>query len=553
MPEEKVWNVSEEAKTFLAKITHEDGCQMEEGSDNRETVKQLEKDVYSFPGDSDPESLTDTPWARSTSIQRCRKSKVLLRPFSGLGNSMPTAAECEMPMSPQKTKPTESGVLSKDEGSCEFESSGERAADKATAFPEQGAFADTEEEGQSELKAEKNIFTCVECGIYFKKQSHLQEHIMEHCESSTERGKGSLKGSCYHCAECGWGLPDELALEDHLRRHQESRLKILEEIKKLHANARTSDMINTASLETRVVLDGNAASTSDKEVNHSFDAPASHSPAARGLHEDTELVATDSDKAPSSLQRPAQVRGSASNRRRFWCTKCTFTTRTSQALANHAKTHNRKKNVLPKNESNLPRLSSPRSTTTSLSCFHCAFRTSSQTLMREHQKHLHPGQFFISRWQADETVQHSKLHTAKPNVRPELASGSVSQSKTTPGKHEHRATASEESGIPDCVAALPVGQVFKSSASRKFSVRRKSWTRLDNENFLGILEHDEVLNPELVSESSQKEAKSPAGPETGPHETPGNTSLPNTAVLYCQVESFFCLFCFCSRPALFQY
>lgn len=525
MPEDKVWNVSEEAKTFLAKIKQKDACQMEEGPDTSETVKQLERDVYSFPGDSDPESPPDTPWARSTSIQRCRTSRVLLRPFCGLGSSTQTVAECEATMSPGKSNPTESVVHGTDEGSCDFERFGEGVAEEATAFPERAGFADTEDDGQSEQEAERDIFTCVECSIYFKKQSHLQEHIMEHCESGTEGSKNSMKGSYYHCVECGWGLPNQLALEDHLRRHQESRLKILEEIKKLNANGKASELRNIASLETPVVLDGSAALTSDKEADHSFDAPSSLSP-AQNSSEGIESMATDSDKASSSVQCSGHVRGGASNRRRFWCTKCTFTTRTSQALANHAKTHNKKKNVLPKNESNSPRPSSSRSTSASLACFHCAFRTSSQTLMREHQKHLHPGQFFISGWRANAIGQHSKSRMSKPNLDSEIpsGSGSASQSKRTPDKHQHRAPACEESGIPDCVTALPVGQVFKSSANRKFSVRRKSWTRLDNENLLGILEHDEVSSPELVSESSHKEAESPVGPEAGPHETPGNTS-----------------------------
>lgn len=528
MPEDKVWNVSEEAKTFLAKIKQNDGCQMEEGPDASETVRQLERDVYSFPGDSDPESPPAGPWARCTSIQRCRKSRVLLRPFCGLGNSTQAAAECEAPTSPRKSKPAEPVAHGKDGGSCDLETFGEEAAEdateKATAFPERGGLADAEEDGQSEQEAERDIFTCVECSIYFKKQSHLREHIMEHCQSSTEGGKSSEKGSYYWCVECGWGLPSQPALEDHLRRHQESRRKILEEIEKLNAdNSRATEPRDITSLETPAVLDASAASTSDKEADRSLEAPSSLSP-ARDPSEGTESTPTDSDKAPSSVRSPAHVRGGASTRRRFWCTKCNFTTRTSQALANHAKTHNRKKNVPLKTKSHSPGLSSSRSTSASLACFHCAFRTSNQTLMREHQKLLHPGQFFISGWRADDIGQHSKSHVSKPNLDSELPSGSgsasASQSKTTPGKHQHGAAACEESGIPDCVTALPVGQVFRSSASRKFSVRRKSWTRLENENLSGILEHDEVSSPELVRESSQKEAGSPAGP----HETPGNTS-----------------------------
>lgn len=526
VPEDKVWNVSEEAKTFLAKIKQNDDCQMEEGLDVSESLRQLERDVYSFPGDSDPESPPTTPWVRCASMQRCRKSRVLLRPFCGVGSSTRAADECEATTSPWKSKSPEP----KDGGSCDLETFGEEAAEKATAFPERGGLAGTEEDGQSEQGAEREIFTCVECSIYFKKQSHLQEHIIEHCQSGTEGGKGSEKGSYFWCVECGWRLPNKPELEDHLRRHQESRLKILEEIEKLNADSsRASELRNVTSLDAPAVLDASAASTSDKEADRGFKAPSSLSP-PRGSSEGTESATTDSNKAPSSVRSPVHIRGGASNRRRFWCTKCNFTTRTSQALANHAKTHNRKKNVLLKPKSHSPGLSLSRSTSASLACFHCAFRTSSQTLMREHQKLLHPGQLFISGWRADEIGQHSKSHVSKPNLDSEFPSGSgasasASQLKTTPGKHQHGATACEESGIPDCVAALPVGQVFMSPASRKFSVRRKSWTRLENDNMSGILEHNEVSGPELVRESSQKEGPH-AGPHVhaGTHETPGNSS-----------------------------
>ncbi|KAK5914513.1 hypothetical protein CgunFtcFv8_008952 [Champsocephalus gunnari] len=87
----EVRNVSEEL--FLSKVKPKEGCQMEEEADNSEAEKRPEgketkepgRDVYTFPGDSDPESPPPATWAQCTFVQRCRKKRVLLRPFSGLG------------------------------------------------------------------------------------------------------------------------------------------------------------------------------------------------------------------------------------------------------------------------------------------------------------------------------------------------------------------------------------------------------------------------------------------------------------------------------------
>lgn len=521
---------------------------MEEESDSSEgekmakgkDTKECERDVYSFPGDSDPESPPPAPWAHCTYIQRCRKKRVLLRPFSGLGNLRQTLPECKATMSPPKSKPAEPLQHSQDGGVYDFDTFGEGAVEQMMMFPEQEGKTEMEEDGKSEQGPEKDIFTCVECSIYFKKQSHLQEHIVEHCQSSTESGKRSGKSTCFRCVECGWGLPNQRALEDHHRRHQESRLKILEEIEKLNENGRASEIKNSKvvkhiSLEPPVMQDASAASISGKETDPNLDASSPLSPAP-GSTEGPDSAVTDSDKNPQLVQCPTNVRGVSACRRRFVCTKCNFTTRTSQALANHTKTHNRKKTALKADSQ--PPGSSSRLASTSSTCFHCAFRTSSQTLMREHQKLLHPGRLSISGRQADETVQHSKSNVSarisKPTLDSELPSGSGSAtlSKTTPAKNQHRAPSSEDSTIPDDTAAPPISQVFKSTVNRKFSIRRRTWTdlakycpRLDDESLSGTVERDEVPSPELVTECSQKEANSPAGlkPHTGTQPISGKT------------------------------
>ncbi|KAF3846821.1 hypothetical protein F7725_003899 [Dissostichus mawsoni] len=203
----EVWNVSEEL--FLSKVKPKEGCQMEEEADNSEAekrpkgkeTKEPERDVYTFPGDSDPESPPPAPWAQCTFIQRCRKKRVLLRPFSGLGTLKRTLPETD---SPGESNPTE---LNQAGGVLDFE--------------------EAAEEEPKEEKGCKDIFTCVECSIYFKKQVHLQEHIVEHCESGAGEGRRLGKGGRFRCTECGWNLANRLALSDHHRRHQESRLKIL--------------------------------------------------------------------------------------------------------------------------------------------------------------------------------------------------------------------------------------------------------------------------------------------------------------------------------------
>ncbi|TDH02526.1 hypothetical protein EPR50_G00153480 [Perca flavescens] len=352
------WNVSEGAKLFLSKVKPKEGCQMEEEeeeeADNNKGEKRPkgkettdpERDVYTFPGDSDPESPPPAPWAHCTFIQRCRKKRVLLRPFSGLGTLKRTSPGTGKwaGVSPPKSKTTGTAQLSRGAGVSEFE-------EEPINLRERGGKREHEEEMGGEPGNE--IFTCVECSIYFKKQVHLQEHIVEHCQSSTGGGRRLGKGARFRCVECGWNLPNRLALSDHHRRHQESRLKILGEIEKLNENGSARDLqkLNSKTAKHR---------SSDAAIVHNV-SPAS----IPGKMSDPEIVTSptlspvstpDAVPAvldatpPNSIHTPARARAVSAGRRRFVCTKCSFSTRTPQALANHSKTHNRKELACPESE-----------------------------------------------------------------------------------------------------------------------------------------------------------------------------------------------------------
>ncbi|XP_073350182.1 protein Wiz [Pagrus major] len=527
LSDSKVWNVSERAELFLAKVKPKEGCQMEEEADNSEgetrpkgkETKEPERDVYSFPGDSDPESPPPAPWAHCTFIQRCRKKRVLLRPFSGLGTLKRTSPETgkRSRVSPQKSRPAEPAQLNR-----------EGAAEEPIKIRDRGGKRDKEED--SEVAPDKEIFTCVECSIYFKKQVHLQEHIVEHCQSGAGGGRRFGKGGRFRCVECGWNLPNRLALADHHKRHQESRLKILKEIEKLNENGKAkeiqkldSEVKKHLSPDPTIVQD--AASIPGKESDPEIVSSPPHSPATVSTPE-TGAAALDSDATPpNSVRTPAQARAVSAYRRRFLCTKCNFSTRTPQALANHTKTHNRKKAAL---QADSPSPGSPSClASTSLACGHCAFLTSSQNVMREHQKLAHPGQDPISGAQADETGQHSRSNVGTRISKPTLdsdhlsGSGSGSLPDATQGKSQQRVTASEDSTTPDSAAARPTGQtVFKCVGNRRFSRRGKTWTdlakfrpRLDDDKLLGSEEEeqDEDQSTGLDTECSEPKADSPVG------------------------------------------
>lgn len=394
------WNVSE---AFLSKIKPKEGCQMAaeeeevDGSEGEATrakgkeSKELKRDVYTFPGDSDPESPPPAPWAHCTFIQRCRKKRVLLRPFSGFGTPRRTSPEAGKSATPGPltTKTTEAALLSPE--GCDLDEAEGSVANTTSGSTE-------EEEGKEDSGTE--IFTCVECSIYFKKQVHLQEHMTEHCQEGAREGRRSGKGSRLQCSECGWTLPTRLALMDHHRKHQESRLKILEEIEKLNEKEKTHDTQTqrpcsdpTAAQPTGEFSD--PVETSGPETGGSLPS----SPASVAA-QDTDSAVIDLDVIPLSPDRsPAQARTASGYRRRFVCTECNFSTKTSQALANHSKTHNRNK---------VSGLDSG-----SLACGHCAFLTTSRTRLTEHLTVVHSEASVSGGWDNDITKPSRSNHRAQ--------------------------------------------------------------------------------------------------------------------------------------------
>nr|XP_020478733.1 protein Wiz-like [Monopterus albus] len=478
----KVWNVSEGAEPFVSNIKPKEGCQMEEEEEEAgnsegekrpeaKETKEPERDVYTFPGDSDPESPPPAPWAHCTFIQRCKKKRVLLRPFSGLGTMKRTLPEADKwaRASPQKTKTPETTRLTQGGGVYDFEEAGDgEAAVEEPKLRDRGGKRE-----ESGVESAKEIFTCVECSIYFKKQVHLQEHMAEHCHSGSGGGRRSGKAGRFQCIECGWSLPNRLALADHHRRHQESRLKILAEIEKLNENGKPREIqkLDRKAMKhlrpdpavrqhaSLVLIPGKV---SDSEIVTSpavSPAPVSSPEAAV---DDSETAPPDSVRSPTPTQA-----GSACRRRRFVCNKCNFSTRTSQALANHSKTHNRKKPTLQANSSP-PVSPSCLLTPPSLACAQCAFLTSSQTVLREHQKLVHPG---LGGAQDEETELHSGSNVGAQKSKPLLDSDQLSGSGSVPsaalGDSPQRVMAFEESTTAEGAAARPAGRVLPGSGEEE--------------------------------------------------------------------------------------
>ncbi|XP_015234860.1 PREDICTED: protein Wiz-like isoform X2 [Cyprinodon variegatus] len=328
----RVWSVSEGAEPFLSKGKPKEACPKEEEAENSKDetrpkgkeAREPERDVYTFPGDSDPESPPPAPWAQCTFIQRRRRKRALLRPFSGMGSPEAHMSERQ---SPQTSKTAEAAPHSPSQV-YEFEEDDETVK-----------FTDEVEE-KSESGSGNEIYTCVECSIYFKKQVHLQEHMAEHCQTPAGGSRRSGKGSRLRCAECGWILPNRPALADHQRRHQESRLKILEEIEKLNEveKAKESEGEESGALKhADPTVTQHPGEMSDGEMGKS-PPPATDSSSVQ----DPDSAAIDVDSVPpNSARSPAQA-----HRRRFVCSECNFSTRTAQALANHSKIHKRKRQIL---------------------------------------------------------------------------------------------------------------------------------------------------------------------------------------------------------------
>ncbi|XP_041832877.1 protein Wiz isoform X2 [Melanotaenia boesemani] len=519
LADSKVWNVSEGAEPFLSKAKPKEGCQVEEEVAHSERemrskgskTKEPERDVYTFPGDSDPESPPPAPWAHCTFIQRCRKKRVLLRPFSGLGTFTPPELA--------RAKTAEDVKMNRGEGVYDFEEVGfgEKAVE-TIKFRDKVGKRDQEEE-ESTTKPSKEIFTCVECSIYFKKQVHLQEHMAEHRQSGVGGGRRSGKGHRFRCNECGWNLPNRLVLADHHRRHQESRLKILEEIEKLNENRNAKEMQTVVkhALDPNVTqytgLVSNQGKMSDPEIGRSPPlSPASVSTPS------TDKAVLNLDTAPPNSARTAtQPRTVSGYRRRFVCSKCNFSTRTPQALTNHSKIHNRKKYALQA-DSPSPETSSGLAST-SLACGHCAFLASSQTILREHHTLVHPGKVSISGEKDDQTGQSSRsnLNTQMSKIPQTSEQLSDSLPVAAQDKSQQEITASEDNTPPESAAALSSSPGVFKCASRS-STRGKAWTdpakfsqEMEDDGPPGIEEEEEVQRRDLNSELSQQEGNSPVG------------------------------------------
>uniref|UniRef100_A0A3B1J5U9 WIZ zinc finger b n=1 Tax=Astyanax mexicanus TaxID=7994 RepID=A0A3B1J5U9_ASTMX len=210
-----------------------EGYQKQEDERKEEKKKLPERDVYSFPGDSDPESPPPGPWAHCTFIQRRRKKRALLRPFSGLNTwQRTTGANRKTRLIPARTK-SRAKVVNDEGGVFEFKEEEDEDEDKVQE-------AEIGQGQRGDLC--QDIFTCVECSIYFKRRAHLREHMREHVPDGGRKGQGGEEGvrrrrakkTGFECMECGQEFSDRLVLVDHHRRHQEARRKILEEIGKLN-------------------------------------------------------------------------------------------------------------------------------------------------------------------------------------------------------------------------------------------------------------------------------------------------------------------------------
>uniref|UniRef100_A0A3Q2T354 WIZ zinc finger b n=1 Tax=Fundulus heteroclitus TaxID=8078 RepID=A0A3Q2T354_FUNHE len=482
----RVWSVSEAAEPFLSKgKPKEEEAESGKGETRPkgQEAREPERDVYTFPGDSDPESPPPAPWAHCTFIQRCRKKRALLRPFSGIGS--PESQKLDR-LSPQASKTDETPAPSRAAGVYEFEEVG---FDEGEAIGFRDGAGKGVEEEKSEWGSGNEIFTCVECSIYFKKQVHLQEHMAEHCQTSAGASRRSGKGSRLRCAECGWNLPNRPALADHQRRHQESRLKILEEIEKLNENenAKESEAPESGAAK-RACADPtvaqytgpalNPGETSDREVEKS-PAPS----AAAFSVQDADLAVVDVHSVPPSSVRSAPQ----AHRRRFVCSECNFSTRTSQALANHSKIHKRKKPILHPHPA--------------------------QKALREHQTLARPEK--MSTKQQNETSRSLTSNAQIVKSAPDCHY--LSESESLPGASPVRSqgdiTASEDSTASDRGAARP-----ECVASRRFSAAGEP--HVESSRFDAEADHDTLPGSEAEERDSdhseelkpsQREASSPVG------------------------------------------
>ncbi|XP_045068328.1 uncharacterized protein LOC121551764 isoform X2 [Coregonus clupeaformis] len=571
--DDRVWNVSEKARLFQSKVTSKEGHQIEEEGEDEDLTgkdKEPERDVYTFPGDSDPESTPPAPWAHCTFIQRRKKKRALLRPFSGQGTWERTSTEAGSKARGASPRANSVGPVKVSGGVYDFKEDLEKATEDLEKVEEEKG---GEEEGGGEGELGEEIFTCVECSIYFKKQVYLQDHMQEHSQSRPGAGRRErgVKGRRFRCVECGWNLSNRLVLADHHRRHQESRQKILEEIGKLSDSGKGETMQGKPNKVTKpaspVLEPFVAPVTTQAPVPFTEPVPApvpftepvpapvpftEPVPAPVPFTEPvpapvpfTELVP---DPVPVPVRAPvkaqaktpvkAKVKGPAN--RRYLCLKCDFSTRTSQALANHAKTHNRKPTGLqrasPRFQPKLTPVKPPQSpgsasglASTSLTCDQCAFQASSQTALKEHQHVAHPMQTSIYGEGPEEMNRPgSRIDASSPPCSDKLSKHvsppeGQSQSKSSKSSSSSWISAMEDSDTqpqPSNTATAPQRReiAFKTIGNKRANRRGKAGTELLRPNprlYSGPPETDDAQSqgqsPDLATEINQKETKSLVG------------------------------------------
>ncbi|XP_061086485.1 protein Wiz-like [Conger conger] len=349
-----------------------DGCRREEGGRDGQRGREEGPvlDVYSFPGDSDTESPPPAPWAHCTFTQRRKRKRALLKPFSGLGSQqgLPLGSWKRPKSSPLKAREDTLRAV----GGGVFEFTERDGNDGAGREPEPQAERENPRE-EDELCEE--VFTCVECSIYFNKQVHLREHMQQHWQGEEGRGRDGDGAGRFQCAECGWELEDGPALAEHRRQHQDSRQKILEEISKLNEGGKGEL--------------GAAAETAE------------------------------------AVSAPPRLR----------CPKCKFGTDSSRVYVEHAKMHIKERNSQrSRGQGPQPLLGpaglyrpststspSPAASPSPLSCDLCSFQASSHSALQEHLLLSHPS--WPSAWEEEEEegcpgTSRDFLNPTLPPLRP---------------------------------------------------------------------------------------------------------------------------------------
>ncbi|XP_064844023.1 protein Wiz-like isoform X2 [Oncorhynchus masou masou] len=527
--DDSVWDISEKAEVFQSKVTSKEGCKIEEEGEEEDLTgkdKEPERDVYTFPGDSDTESPPPAPWAHCTFIQRRKKKRALLRPFSGQGSWERTSTGAGKKARGASSRAKSLVPVKVSGGAYDFKEDLEKATEELEKVEEEKG-GEEEEGGEGELSEE--IFTCVECSIYFKKQVYLQDHMQEHSHSrpGTGRRERGVKGARFRCVECGWNLSNRLALADHNRRHQESRQKILEEIGKLSDSGKGETTQGEPSKVTKPA----------SPILEPFVALVT-TPALDPFTEPDPVPVRAPVKARAKTPVKAKVKGPAN--RRYLCLKCDFSTRTSQALANHAKTHNRKPTGLqrasPRFQPKLTPMEPPVSpgsasglTSISLTCDQCAFQASSQTALKEHQHVAHPAQTSICGEGPEEMNRPgSRIDASSPPCsdtlsKPVSPPEGQSQSKASKSSSSSWISAMEDSDTlpqPSNTATAPQRRelAFKTIGNKRANRRGKVGTellwpnpRLDS----GPPETDDAQSqgqsPDLATDMNQKETESLVG------------------------------------------